>query len=67
MQRPGPPGWGLGAGLTIQPRKKFIVKEPQKGEARARLGLQSHMMMIPTPHNILLHVGFPWWHDLCTL
>jgi hypothetical protein len=26
-----PPVWGLGAGLTIQPRKKVIVKKPQRG------------------------------------
>jgi hypothetical protein len=36
----------LGAGLTIQPRKKVIVKNPRKGEARARIGLYSHMMMM---------------------
>jgi hypothetical protein len=29
--RPGPPGWGLGAGLTIQPRKKVTVTKPQSG------------------------------------
>jgi hypothetical protein len=39
IRRPGPPGWGLGAGLTIQPRKKVIVMKPPKGEARARPGL----------------------------
>jgi hypothetical protein len=31
MQRPGSTGWGLGAGLTIQPCKKVIVKKPQIG------------------------------------
>jgi hypothetical protein len=36
----------LGAGLTIQPRKKVTVKKPQKGEARDRLGLWSLMMMM---------------------
>jgi hypothetical protein len=36
----------LGAGVTIQPCRKVIVKEPEKGEARARIGLQSHMMMM---------------------
>jgi hypothetical protein len=29
--RPGPLGWGLGAGLTIQPCKKVIVTKLQKG------------------------------------
>jgi hypothetical protein len=28
MRRPGPPGWGLGAGLTIQLCKKLIVTKP---------------------------------------
>jgi hypothetical protein len=36
----------LGAELTIQPRKKVIVKKPQKGVARARLVMWSHMMII---------------------
>jgi hypothetical protein len=36
----------LSAGLTIQPSKKVIVKKPQKGEARAQLVLESHMMMM---------------------
>jgi hypothetical protein len=22
---------------------------------------------VKSEKNILLHVGFPWWHDLCTL
>jgi hypothetical protein len=40
IRRPGPQGWRLGAGLTIQPRKKVIVKKPHKGEeARAQIGL----------------------------
>jgi hypothetical protein len=45
MRRPGPPGWGLGAGLTIQPCIKVTVKKPHKGDAMARIGLQSHVMM----------------------
>jgi hypothetical protein len=31
IRRPGPPGWGWGAGLTIQPRKKVIVTKLQRG------------------------------------
>jgi hypothetical protein len=31
IRRHGPPGWGLGAGVTIQPLKRVIVKKPQKG------------------------------------
>jgi hypothetical protein len=30
MQRPGPPGWGLNAGLTTPPRKKTIVQKPKE-------------------------------------
>jgi hypothetical protein len=28
MQRPGPPGWGFGVGLTTLPCKKKIVEKP---------------------------------------
>jgi hypothetical protein len=31
MQRPGPPDWGLGAGLRIHPYKSVIVTKPQRG------------------------------------
>jgi hypothetical protein len=30
IRRPGPPSWGLSAGLTIQPHKKVIVKKFQQ-------------------------------------
>jgi hypothetical protein len=45
-RRPGPPGWGLGAGLTIQPCKKVIVTKPPKGRPRPALGCMIMMMMM---------------------
>jgi hypothetical protein len=39
MRRPDALGWGLGAGLIIQPCKKVIDTKPHKREARARIGL----------------------------
>jgi hypothetical protein len=38
---PGPPGPGLGAGLTIHPRKKVIVTNPQKGRPGLVLGCRA--------------------------
>jgi hypothetical protein len=38
MLRPGPLGWGLGAGLTIQPCRKVIVMKPQNGRPGPDLG-----------------------------
>jgi hypothetical protein len=33
MQRPGPPGWRLGVGLTILSCKKKIVEKPPRNSA----------------------------------
>jgi hypothetical protein len=33
MQRPGPPGWGLGVGLTTLLCKKKIVEKPPRNSA----------------------------------
>jgi hypothetical protein len=41
MRRPGAPGWGLGAGLTIQPSKKVIVKKSKKGRPEPDLGCRA--------------------------
>jgi hypothetical protein len=37
----GPPGWGLGTGLTVQPCKKVIVTKPQKGRSGPVLGCRA--------------------------
>jgi hypothetical protein len=31
IRRLGPPGWGLGAALTIQPRKRLLLRKPKRG------------------------------------
>jgi hypothetical protein len=41
IQRPGPPGWGLGAGLKIQPCKNVIVKNPQQERPGPDLGCRA--------------------------
>jgi hypothetical protein len=41
IRRLGPPGWGLGAGLTIQPCKKVIVTELQKWRPGPVLGCRA--------------------------
>jgi hypothetical protein len=41
INTPGAPGWGLGAGLTIQPCKKIIVTKPQKGRSVPELGCRA--------------------------
>jgi Tfp pilus assembly protein PilN len=33
MQRPGPPGWGFGVGLTTLPGKRKIVEKPPRNSA----------------------------------
>jgi hypothetical protein len=33
MGRPGPPGWGLGVGLTTLPCNKKIVEKPPRNSA----------------------------------
>jgi hypothetical protein len=46
----GPPGWGLGVGLTTPPRKKDIATKPQKGEDGRT----------PRRRHEAIHNGLPW-------
>jgi hypothetical protein len=41
LDHPDLPGWGLGAGLTIQPCKKFIVTKPHKVRPGSELGYRA--------------------------
>ena len=46
-EHPGPPGWGLGGGLTTPPRKKLTVSKSQKETSgplfSRRLGMKSDL------------------------